>query len=333
MAEIAFRRLEHDDLPRLYDWLGRAHVRRWYAQPPGSFAEVVAKYGPRAEEGNTVKSFIVRVGDAEQGYIQAYPIEDFPDYEALLGAGKGTLGMDLFIADELETRRGLGPRVIRRFVDEIVFGTYGALACVAGPVEGDRAAIRAFEKAGFSSWKTVTNERGEREHVMRLDRDRSGYRFETIDLLDADTCVRFHRDMYVTSFGTTEGLDREMGVENAVYLRELRRRIADFPEGNAHVWHDSEIVGQLEMRRILHEPHVGYVSLVYVVPAYRRRGVGRAIHEHAAAICRERGMRLMRLSVATSNVPAMVFYRKLGWVVVGQRPNVIPMVVMEFALA
>ena len=333
MAEIAFRRLEHDDLPLLYDWLGRAHVRRWYAQAPGSFAEVTAKYGPRAEEGNTVKSFIVSVGGTELGYIQAYPIEDFPDYEALLGADKGTLGIDLFIGEELETGRGLGPRVIRRFVEEVVFGTYGALACVAGPAEGDRASIRAFAKAGFSSWKTVANERGEREHVMRMDRDRSGYRFETIDLLDADTCVRFHRDMYVTSFGTTEGLDREMGVENAVYLRELRRRIAEFPEGNAHVWHDSEIVGQLEMRRVLHEPHVGYVSLVYVVPDYRRRGVGRLIHEHAAAVCRERGMRLMRLSVATSNVHAMVFYRRLGWQVVGQRPNVLPMAIMEFALA
>ena len=333
MAEIAFRRLEQDDLPLLYDWLGRPHVRKWYAAPPGSYAEVVAKYEPRVGEGNAVKAFVFTVGGVAAGYIQAYAIEDFPEYEAALGAAKGTLGIDLFIGAELETRRGLGPRVVRRFVDEIVFGAYGALACIAGPAEGDRASIRALEKAGFTHWKTVANERGEREHVMRLERDRAGYRFEPIDLLDADTCVQFRRDMYVTSFGTEAGLDREMGVQNAVYLRELRRRLAEFPEGNTHVWHGERIVGQLEMRLVQHEPHVGYVSLLYVVPEYRSRGVGRLLHEHAAAVCRNRGMRLMRLSVALTNAGAMVFYRKLGWTVVGQRPNVEPMAIMEFALA
>lgn len=333
MAAIRFRRLDLDDLPLLYDWLGRPHVRKWYAPEPGSFAEIVAKYGPRTDEDNVVKAFIVVVGDSDLGYIQTYPIEDFPDYEALLHAEKGTLGLDLFIADELETRRGLGPRIVRRFVDELVFGTYGAAACVAGPLEGDLASIRAFEKAGFRPWKVVANERGEKEFVLRLARDATGYRFETIDLLDAGTCVDFRRDMYVTSFATDEGLDREMGVDNAVYLRELRRRIAEFPEGNTHVWHHDRIVGQLEMRLVHHEPHVGYVSLIYVVPEYRRRGVGRLLHEHAAAVCRERGMRLMRLSVATSNVPGMVFYRKLGWTVVGQRPNTQPMAIMEFALS
>lgn len=333
MAAIRFRRLAENDLRLLYDWLGRPHVRKWYAPQPGSFAEIVAKYGPRTADDNPVKSFIVEEGGAAVGYVQAYAIEDFPEYERLLGASKGTLGMDLLIASEVETGRGLGTRVIRRFVDEVVFGTYGALACVAGPAEGNRASVRAFEKAGFTTWKMVANERGEREHVLRLERDPSGYRFETIDLLDADTCVAFRRDMYVTSFGTEEGLDREMGVENAVYLRELRRRIAEFPEGNAHVWHDRRIVGQLEMRRVQHEPHVGYVSLIYVVPEYRRRGVGRVVHEHAAAVCRQRGMRLMRLSVAKTNLEAMVFYRKLGWTVVGQRPNTQPMAIMEFALA
>lgn len=333
MAEIRFRRLEEDDLPRLYDWLGRPHVRKWYARQPGSFAEVAAKYGPRTGDDNPVKAYIVAEGEDEVGYVQAYAIEDFPEYERALGARKGTLGMDLFIAEPLRTGRGLGARVIRRFVEEVVFGTYGASACVAGPEEGNGAAIRAFEKAGFARWKTVANEHGEKECVLCLDRDRAGFRFETIDLLDADTCARFHRDMYVTSFGTAEGLEREMGIDDAVYLRELRRRIAEFPEGNAHVWHGERIVGQLEMRLVRHEPHVGYVKLVYVVPEFRGRGVGHLIHEHAAAVCRSRGMRLMRLSVALTNVPAMVFYRKLGWVVVGGRPNTQPMAVMEFALS
>jgi ribosomal protein S18 acetylase RimI-like enzyme len=200
-------------------------------------------------------------------------------------------------------------------------------------MEGNLAAVRAFEKAGFTRWKMVTNEKAEKECVLRLERDEAGFRVVTIDLLDSDTCAAFHRAMYVESFGTEEGLDQEMGVDDAVYLRQLRRKIAQFPEGNAHVWHAERIVGQLEMRLVQHEPHVGYVSLIYVIPELRGRGVGRLLHEHAAAMSRSRGMRLMRLSVSTTNVGAMMFYRKLGWTVMGHRPNLRPMAVMEFALA
>ena len=333
MAEIRFRRLDLDDLPLLYTWLARPHVRKWYAPEPSSFAEVAAKYGPRTHDDNPVKSFIVEVGGEPAAYIQAYYIDEFPDYEALLQCGKGVVGIDLFIASEIELRRGLGPRIVRRFLDEYVFGAYGAAACVAGPTEGNLPAVRALEKAGFTRWKTVTNEKSEKECVLRIERDAAGFRVVTIDLLDSETCAEFHRAMYVESFGTTEGLDKEMGVDDAVYLRQLRRKIAEFPEANAHVWHGERIVGQLEMRLVQHEPHVGYVSLIYVLPELRGRGVGRLLHEHAAAMSRSRGMRLMRLSVSTSNVGAMMFYRKLGWTVVGHRPNTRPMAIMEFALS
>ena len=82
-------------------------------------------------------------------------------------ARESAAGMDLFIADSWRLDRGLGSQMLRRFVDEIVFGANGAAECVAGPSEGNTASIRAFEKAGFARWKVIRMEGAEPECVMR----------------------------------------------------------------------------------------------------------------------------------------------------------------------
>ena len=78
--------------------------------------------------------------------------------------------MDLFIADSWRLNRGLGSQIVRRFVDEIVFGVNQASECIAGPSEGNEASIRTFEKAGFARWKMIRMEGAEPECVLRLAR-------------------------------------------------------------------------------------------------------------------------------------------------------------------
>src|SRR3546814_7939742 len=73
---------------------------------------------------------------------------------------------------------------------------------------------------------------------------------------DVETCVRMRRDMYRTSFGTEAGFDEGMGPGNAHYIEQLRSRILQVPEGNAHLWRDDRIVGQLEMRLLEDERDV-----------------------------------------------------------------------------
>ena len=171
MAAIAFRRFGAADLQPLYLWLSRPHVAKWYSPSPRSFAEFVAKYGPRTEEAHPVQAFIVNVDGADCGYIQTYPIDGFPEYAARLGCEPGAAGLDLFIADSWRMNHGLGRGILRQFVEEVVFGANAATQCVAGPAEGNLASIRAFEKSGFVRWKTVANERGENECVMRRIRE------------------------------------------------------------------------------------------------------------------------------------------------------------------
>lgn len=332
-GEIAFRRLAADDLALLFSWLTQPHVARWYAAAPSSYAEVVAKYTPRTLPESAVEAYMIGVGGKDVGYIQTYPIDAFPEYRELLGAETGTAGMDLFIGEEMMLGWGLGTRAIRRFVDQVVFAGSRATACLAGPAEGNAASIRAFEKAGFASWKSVRNERGEMECVMRATRAAQRPRLAPIVLeRDLQTCIRFHRDMYLASFATPAGLDEEMGEGDALYVEQLRSRIAQLPEGNCHLWAGDRIVGQTEMRLLDEEPGMGYVSLFYLVPECRGQGMGRLLQDHAVQVMRARGMHAVRLSVSSRNAAAIAFYRRLGWVTTGTRAHRHPMEFMELRL-
>lgn len=331
-AEITFRPLGRDDLPLLFTWLGRAHVTKWYAKAPSSFAEVMAKYGPRTEPGNPVQAFIVGINGSDAGYIQTYAIAAFPDYAAQLECEAGVCGVDLFLGDAWRMNHGVGSAVVRRFVEEVVFGANGAHAAIAGPSEANHASIRAFEKAGFHRWKVVDAGGEEPECVMRFERGAGEYRIAPIDLArDAQACLAFRRDSYIASFGSADGVEEEMGADGAIYLGHLRARIAQVPEGNAHLWQGARIVGQTEMRDS-EDPRAGYVNLFYVVPDMRGRGLGRMLHEHAVAVFKRRGKEKLRLSVSLQNAAAIAFYRRLGWVSVGTRPNRETMEILEFPL-
>lgn len=331
MPKIAFRPLAPDDLQQVFLWLIRPHVARGYAPAPSSFMEVVAKYGPRTVAGNVVKSFIAVVDGRDAGYIQSYDVAAFPEYAALLGCAPGTSSIDLFIGEPDFLHRGVGTRIIDRFVNEIVLASPDVRACVGGPVEGNLASVRAFEKAGFRRWKVVRDGDKPAERVMLRERD-PDVRIAPIELArDAATCIAFRRDSFQASFGTHEGCDEEMGADGSLYLAQLRDRMAQVPEGNTHVWHGGQIVGQAEMR-ISEEPTAGYVNLFYLVPGWRHRGVGRLLHDHAVKVFADRGLRAIRLSVSRTNEDALAFYRRLGWRRVGTRPNKETMEILEFLL-
>jgi ribosomal-protein-alanine N-acetyltransferase len=55
-----------------------------------------------------------------------------------------------------------------------------------------------------------------------------------------------------------------------------------------------------------------------VVPAARRRGVGRRLLEAAVAFCRRRGVALLWLRVRASNHAARAFYLQAGFRTVGR---------------
>ena len=147
-SDVGFRPLAVADLPLMYEWLGREHVRRWWGAR-GDFEEAVEEYRAAIEGRDPTEHYaIVLRGDAV-GLVQTYILADYPEYAALVDAGDGAAGLDLFIGEEGLIGSGLGTQVIRTFVSEVVFSRAETRACVADPDVRNLASIRAFERAGF----------------------------------------------------------------------------------------------------------------------------------------------------------------------------------------
>ena len=167
---ITFRLVTREDLPLVHEWHQRPHVLRWWTARP-TFEETAEHYVPTIEGTEPTDHYLALLDDEPLGMVQTYLVSDYPDYAALVGEGEGTAGVDLFIADESRTGRGLGTEMIRSFVEEIVFARAETVACVADPDVRNTASMRAFEKAGFRVvGEVVDPEDGELHALVRLDR-------------------------------------------------------------------------------------------------------------------------------------------------------------------
>lgn len=169
---ISFRRLTEDDLDLMHRWLNTPHVMRWYSPGGRTREQVEQEYLPYIRGEKPTQPYVILHGDTPIGYIQTYRVNDWPDYARHIGVDDDTAGVDLFIGEPELIGRGLGPAVIRAFMRQVVFGSFGARACVIGPEVANTAAIRAYEKAGFRFWKRAAVP-GEPtpEHLMRMTPD------------------------------------------------------------------------------------------------------------------------------------------------------------------
>ncbi|MDE2483563.1 MAG: GNAT family N-acetyltransferase [bacterium] len=71
------------------------------------------------------------------------------------------------------------------------------------------------------------------------------------------------------------------------------------------------LVGNLS---VYPDPSLGFEFGMLVAPTHRRRGIGRALIEHACAWAREREIAALYLHVFPHNLAALALYRALGFV-------------------
>jgi RimJ/RimL family protein N-acetyltransferase len=153
-GEIGFKALDEGDLPLMHRWMHVPYVLRWWKEPLTE-EEVTAKYQPRIAGREPTRCFFIIYRSEAVGYIQSYRMGDYPDYCRAIDVEEDAAGVDLFIGEPEYLYQGLGPLALRKFLQEVVFGEMGAPCCWIGPQEDNRAAIRAYEKAGFHWVKTV----------------------------------------------------------------------------------------------------------------------------------------------------------------------------------
>ncbi|MDP9351632.1 MAG: acetyltransferase [Chloroflexota bacterium] len=173
---IQFRPLQVADLPLMHRWLSTPHVSRWYflRQPsvPPTYEEVVVHYTARIAGKEPTKAFLILYEGKPVAYIQSYRIADHPDYGRHIDESADAAGVDVFIGEAEYIHQGLGPVFIRKFLREIVFADSRVGSCIIGPEPENRAAIRAYEKAGFRYVKTIrVPDEPQPEYLMSIVRE------------------------------------------------------------------------------------------------------------------------------------------------------------------
>lgn len=150
---MQFRELDLYDMPLLLDWLGRAHVKRWWDDGDDTLEKVQEHY---TRHPDTTKRFL-RPGQGQNpiGYFQYYINED-------------SIGIDQFLADESNLGKGMGTKAIRQFI-RMICDKHSPRVIVVDPSPANKQAIRCYEEVGFKHSKVVLGKDGEMAYIMELD--------------------------------------------------------------------------------------------------------------------------------------------------------------------
>ncbi len=148
--DIAFRPVAPGDLALLGEWMRRPHWRDWWGDP-----EVELGYVRDMIEGRdgTCEPFIFDLDGEPSGYIQVWRVgpHQNPDWAAdspwLMELPASAVGVDLSVADGERLSKGVGSRVLRRFVEEIALSRGAPVVIDPAPENG--RAVAAYRKAGF----------------------------------------------------------------------------------------------------------------------------------------------------------------------------------------
>ncbi len=124
---------------------------------------------------------------------------------------------------------------------------------------------------------------------------------------DAEIIDRIGRDAWYAVFGN-------LNEYLPAVFRDNTRRIAERP-GLATLCMDGDtLAGMLLLDANQHdEKTIGHISLVYLEPAYRYRGLGMQLVGHATVVYRSMGREILRLHVAQRNKAAIRLYQKCGF--------------------
>lgn len=152
MNALSFRRLTDDDLSLLHRWLNDPAVVRWWEGDDVSWPAVVADYGSgRPDDG--VEMYLAELDGEPVGWIQCYPARSSPEECEEwfpLGVDEAAAGIDYLIGDTASRGQGLGSRMIRAFVDDVVFPSHPDWTqAAASPYQANEASCGALVNAGF----------------------------------------------------------------------------------------------------------------------------------------------------------------------------------------
>lgn len=128
----------------------------------------------------------------------------------------------------------------------------------------------------------------------------------------------------VESFDAERDLEGVLAVDQASFVNHwtrdmVLREVRHSPVSRIFVCRaEGEVVGYCATWLLCDEIHINNLA---VLPAWRRRGIGRTLLTHVLRVGRQQGARRATLEVRESNQAALALYHAVGFVVCGRRPR------------
>ncbi|MCR5577449.1 MAG: GNAT family N-acetyltransferase [Oscillospiraceae bacterium] len=148
-------------------------------------------------------------------------------------------------------------------------------------------------------------------------RDRVSLRHVPVDPAERrEAYIDCYADAWRTAHGSLEGFDGD-----TYWLAALEHRRAD-PESVLFFYEGERFAGLLDLDTERGESiGVGWISLLYLAPEYRGRGLGVQLLGRAVVKYRRLGRRTLRLQAAEDNAAALAFYRRNGFETLSWTPG------------
>jgi RimJ/RimL family protein N-acetyltransferase len=167
--EITFEPLTVEGLPLLHAWRSRPHVARWWGAAPTS-AALKAEYRPMITGEDYTRVYIASADAHPVAMLQTYLWVHEPEWSELIGALPGEAGIDYFIGEPLLTGRGLGPQLVGRFLEEVVFADLSVTGVRTDVNIANPRSWRLLEKLGFTRGPVITRANGGRIYAPHIER-------------------------------------------------------------------------------------------------------------------------------------------------------------------
>lgn len=150
--------------------------------------------------------------------------------------------------------------------------------------------------------------------------DLTSLRFQPMLVKDRGDAALYTK-CYADSWRFAHGSER--GFVPNIYLSSARNHARSAPESLMKVMSGSEFAGiiELDQERGKREG-IGWISLLYLCPEFRSKGLGVQLIGYAAAYYEKCGRTVMRLHTAVTNRTAIEFYKHYGFTELGINPGV-----------
>lgn len=133
---------------------------------------------------------------------------------------------------------------------------------------------------------------------------------------DREAYCALRTDAWQTIYGNLDHLDVDG------FYQELMNTLRYHPDAAAYAMLGDQVAGFIQLSPARkREQEIGYISLVYLCPAFRGKGIGAQLIGYAVSAYRRQGRRALQLGVAEGNLRAQRFYAKLGFRQVGTTPG------------